>query len=78
MQHGHGRVEAVAEPADELRGEADLGDQNQRASALLEHSLDEAQVDLRLAAAGDSVEHECAKSLKRLAHSLDCQRLLLA
>ena len=46
-------------------------------AALLEHTLDEAQVDLGFAAARDAVKHERAKAPKRLADGLDGGPLLL-
>ena len=63
-----GRVqnrEAIAEPGAEarhrLRGEADLGDEDDRAPAPGERGLDRGQVDLGLARAGDAVEEQLAR-----------------
>ena len=57
--------EAVAEPGAEarhrLRGEADLGDEDDRAAAALERRLDRGQVDLGLARAGDAVQELLAR-----------------
>jgi len=62
MQHCHWGVESLPKPAQQLGGEADLGHQHERALAGAEHPLDQTQVHLGLAAAGDSVQHECAKA----------------
>ena len=65
---GEGRVqdrEAVAEAGAEaghrLRGEADLGDEDDRTLAALQRRLDRGQVDLGLARAGDAVEEQLAR-----------------
>ena len=66
---GEGRVEdreAVAEAGAEaghrLRGEADLGDEDDRAPAPLQRRLDRRQVDLGLARAGDAVQQLAARA----------------
>ncbi len=58
MQDRHLVAEAPLEPARRLRGERDLRHQHKRSAALLERDLGRSQVDLRLAAAGHSVEQE--------------------
>ena len=54
-------AEAGAEAGDGLRGEADLGDEDDRAAAALQRRLDRGQVDLGLARAGDAVEQLLAR-----------------
>jgi hypothetical protein len=53
---------APAERLDRLRGQADLGDQDQRLLALPDDLLDGAQVELGLAAAGHAIEEERAET----------------
>jgi hypothetical protein len=65
VEHG----EAVAEPRPEarhrLRGEADLGHEHDRAAAAGQGRLDRGQVDLGLARAGDAVQQQLARRLRR-------------
>ena len=56
VEDGEAVAEAGAEAGDGLRGEADLGDQDDRPAAAGERRLDRRQVDLGLARAGDAVE----------------------
>ena len=57
MEDGDLAAEAVGEAADDLRGEGDLGDEDdRRARSMAEAPGDGAEVDLGLAAAGDAVE----------------------
>ena len=51
-------AEAAAQPRQDLVRERDLGHEHERLPALRERRRDRAQVDLRLAAAGDAVEQE--------------------
>ena len=67
MQHRHRGCEALAEAADELRGEPDLRHQHQRAAPGREHRCHELQIHLGLAAAGDPVQHECGEVTERRA-----------
>jgi hypothetical protein len=62
MKHAERHVESLAESLDELRREADLWHEDQRALAAGERTLDYLKIDLGLAAAGDSVEDECAEA----------------
>ena len=50
--------------ADELRRQRDLRHQHERAAARREHALDEAQVHLGLAAAGDAVQEKGAEAAR--------------
>ena len=50
--------EPLAKAGEELRGEADLRNEHQHLAPAGDDGLDEPQVHLRLAAAGDAVEHE--------------------
>ncbi len=59
--------EALAEARHELRRQRDLRDQHQRAAARREHALDQVQVHLRLAAAGDAVQQESGEAPERAA-----------
>jgi hypothetical protein len=76
--------EAVAEPGPEarhrLRGEPDLGDEDDRAASPLQRRLDRGQVDLGLARAGDAVQQQPALgaggAVERGHHRRD-RRLLL-
>ena len=56
VEDGEAVAEAGAEAGDGLRGEADLGDEDDRAAPAGERRLDRRQVDLGLARAGDAVE----------------------
>ncbi len=76
MQRDDRRGEALAKARDELRRQRDLGDQHQRAAARRQHPLDEAQVDLRLAAAGDAVQQECGEAPERGADGRDRRALV--
>ena len=67
MQHRHRGCEALAEAADELRGEPDLRHQHQHAAPGCEHARHELQIHLGLAAAGDPVQHECGVVTQRRA-----------
>src|SRR4029078_11499120 len=58
VQHGHDAAQASHRRAHEEGRERDLGDEEQRAAALLQRALDGAEVDLGLSAAGDAVEKE--------------------
>ncbi len=60
----------------QLRREADLGHQHQRALARREHALHEPQVHLGLAAAGDPVQHEGGERAERRADGGDRSALL--
>ena len=61
VQDGELVAEARAQAADDLVRERDLGDEHERLPAARERALDRAQVDLRLAAAGDAVQEEAAR-----------------
>ena len=76
VQHRHRRVEALAEPRHQLRRQPDLRHQHQRPPPRGEHALDQPQVDLRLAAAGDAVQHEAAEGPQRGRRSSPSRRLL--
>jgi hypothetical protein len=65
MQHRHRRLEARAKTLEKLRRQSDLRHEQQRAPAGAQHLLDEPQVDLGLAAAGDPVQHERAVPIER-------------
>ena len=56
VQHRHLLPEAALKSTHQLRRQRDLWHQNQRALAPLDRRLDQPQVDLGLAAAGDAVE----------------------
>ena len=60
MEDGHAVAEARGDAADRLRGQADLGNEQDRAAAALERRLDGREVDLGLAGAGDSVKQALA------------------
>ena len=57
VQHRH-LAAAAAKALDRLRRQADFRHQHQRLLALPHHFLDGAQINLRLAAAGDAVQQE--------------------
>jgi hypothetical protein len=65
VQHRHRCLEAPAKTLEQLRGEPDLRHEQQRPPPGEQHPLDELQVDLGLAAAGDPVKQECAESIER-------------
>ena len=71
VQRDDRRREPCAEARDELRRQRDLGHEHERAAARLEHALDEPQVDLGLAAAGDAVQEPGAEFPERCADLLD-------
>ena len=77
MQHGHRHREAPVEPVHELRREPDLRHQHEGAAAEPQGALDHPQIDLRLAAAGDAVQHEAGEGAQRLADSRDGEALLV-
>jgi hypothetical protein len=56
MEHGHHVAEAGLEAAQRLRGEGDLGDQDDGRAPGIKRRLHRLQVDLGLARAGDSVQ----------------------
>ena len=58
MQRGHPARQPLAKAGEELRGEADLGNEHEHLAPAGDDLLDEPQVHLRLATAGDAVEHE--------------------
>ena len=58
VQHRERGLEAFAKAPDQLRGEPDLRHQHQRTLTACQHALDEPQIHLRLAAAGDAVQYE--------------------
>jgi hypothetical protein len=58
VEHSHPATEAAREALDQLRGEGDLGNEEQRLPAVDPGSLGGRQVDLGLAAAGDAVEQQ--------------------
>ncbi len=60
MEDGEAVAEPGAEAGDGLRGEADLGDEDDRPLAALQRRLDRGQVDLGLARAGDAVQQQAA------------------
>ena len=62
MEDREAVAEAGAEAGDGLRGEADLGDEDDRAAAAGERRLDRGEVDLGLAGAGDAVEELLARA----------------
>ena len=80
MEDGEAVAEAGAEARDGLRGEADLGDEDDRAPAAGERRLDRGQVDLGLARAGDPVQELLARAagrpVERRDDGLDRARLL--
>ena len=61
VEDGEAVAEAGAEAGDRLRGQADLGDEDDRAPAALQRRLDRRQVDLGLARAGDAVQEQLAR-----------------
>ena len=61
VQRGHAARQPRAKAGEELRGESDLGNEHERLAPSGDHRLDEPQVHLGLAAAGDAVEHEGAE-----------------
>jgi hypothetical protein len=69
VQHGHGCVDATGKALAQLRRQADLRHQHQHLLSKAQRVVDQAQVDLGLAAAGDAVEQEAAEAC-RLAHPL--------
>ena len=71
MQRDDRRGQALAKARDELRRQRDLRHQHERAAARREHALDEVQVHLRLAAAGDTVQEESAEAPERVADRRD-------
>ena len=60
VQHRDDVAEPGAEPRQRLRGQADLGDEHDRAAPGLERRLDRTQVHLGLARAGDTVQQQAA------------------
>ena len=75
--HGHhGHVEAAPEAIDGLGGEAYLRHHHQGLPARLEQGLEDAQVHLCLAGAGDAVQQEGAESVALAGDSGHRQRLL--
>ena len=58
MQHRQPARESGGEAPDCLRGERDLRHQDQALAALSQHIIEQAQVDLGLAAAGDAMEQK--------------------
>ena len=58
VKRGHPAGEPRVEPGEKLRGEADLRNEHERLTPSGDDGLDEPQVHLRLAAAGDAIEHE--------------------
>ena len=75
MHDGDGVAEALDEAAGGLRRERDLRHQHDRRSPPLERRRDGAQVDLRLAAAGDAVEHDrSARPGARIQAALDLRQ----
>jgi len=59
----------------ELRGQGNLGDEDERLQTLFDHALDRTQVDLGLAAASDPMQQELLKPAGRRADGGD--RVLL-
>ena len=58
VHHGHPLLEMMPEPADDLRGEGDLRHEDDGVLSARERVADRLDVDLRLPAAGDTVEEE--------------------
>ena len=56
MPFGRAHAEALREAVEELRGQRDLGQQDQRLAALADRLGDRLEIDLGLARAGDAVE----------------------
>ncbi len=76
VQCDHRRRETCAKARDELRRQRDLGHEHERAAARLEHALDEPQVHLRLAAAGNAVQEESLKLPERGSDARDRRALV--
>ncbi len=75
--HRHHRyVEAAPEAVDGLWSESDLGHHYQRLFARLEQGLEDAQVNLGLAGAGDAIQQEGAKLVALAGDGRNGQRLL--
>ena len=64
MQYRDRDAEAARKTADELRREPDLGHQHQRLPAACQHAIDGGQINLGLAAAGDSVQQQALKPVR--------------
>ena len=60
VEHRHTIAEPGRDPPDGLRGEADLGDEQDRRPAALEGRLDRGEIDLGLAGAGYTVKEPLA------------------
>jgi len=76
VQRDDGCGEPRAEAGDELRRERDFWHQHECAAACGEHALDQVQVHLGLAAAGDAVQQEGAELPERCADALDGRGLV--
>jgi hypothetical protein len=58
VEHRDAIAEPGADPAEQLGGEGDLGDEEDRLAARSAHLLDRAQIDLGLPGTGHAVQHE--------------------
>ncbi|MCY1399334.1 hypothetical protein D9M71_143860 [compost metagenome] len=76
MQQGDARVEAALEARQGLRTEVDLRDQHQRLAAGFQGLVDQLQVDLGLAAAGDAGQQIAAEAAETGFHRLERGALL--
>ena len=63
MEDGRVRAEALVEPGDHLRREGDLRHEDDGAFAHLQRPAHEADVDLRLARAGDAVQQKTTAAM---------------
>lgn len=73
MQRHHRHPEAAPETCQGLRCQADLRHQQQRLATAGDHRLDQLQIDLGLAAAGDAVQQAGMKGIEAFVDR--CQRL---
>ncbi len=76
MQGDHRDPETAAKARQGLRGEADLRHQHQRLTVARHHRLDQLQVDLGLAAAGDAVQQAGVIAIQALVQFGQRRRLL--
>ena len=71
VQHGKGYRKTCLEAFYQLRGQADFRHQQQCLPAAREYLLDDLQIDLGLAAAGDAFQQETLKVVEVFQHLVD-------
>ena len=76
VKRRHAAGEPRVKAGEELGGEADFGNEHERLAPASDDGLDEPQVHLRLAAAGDAIEHEGGECFERGLHCLHRVALL--